>query len=155
MLIEDLKAMASLTSGKQREYFEAMLQGAHTVYCKPMSEVLPEKLLKRVKQVKIEKKQCYKNSTLICMVDAEINYVEGKMECLGIPIEHAWNEYKGQYFDATREIALKEEVQGREYLALGTFDSDDVLGVIMKREYYGGILLEKYLQSKSTTLLKK
>ena len=80
------------------------------------------------------------------MVDAEINYVEGKMECFGIPIEHAWNEYKGQYFDATREIALKEEVQGREYLALGTFDSDDVLGVIMKRKYYGGILLEKHLQ---------
>ena len=35
MLIEELKAIASLTSGKQREYFEVMLQGAHTVYCKP------------------------------------------------------------------------------------------------------------------------
>lgn len=146
MLIDDLKAIASLTSGKQREYFEAMLQSAHTVYCKPMADVLPEKLLKRVKQIKVEKKQCYKNSTLICMVDAEINYVEGNMECFGIPIEHAWNEYKGQYFDATREIALKEEVQGREYLELGIFNSDDVLGVITEREYYGGILFEKYLQ---------
>lgn len=56
MLIEELKAIASLTSGKQREYFEAMLQSAHTVYCKPMSEVLPDNLLKHIKRLKIEKK---------------------------------------------------------------------------------------------------
>lgn len=144
MLMENLKAIANLTSGKQREYFEAMLQGAHTVYCEPMAEVLPDELLKRVKQVKIEKKQCYKNSTLLCQLSPDIRYVEGKMECFGIPIEHSWNEYKGRFFDATREIALKESVVGREYLALGIFEPSEVFNVIVERGYYGDILSEMF-----------
>lgn len=146
MLIDELKNIVNFTSGKQRKYFEAMLQDAYTVYCKPMAEVLPENLLKRVKQVKINKGECYKNSTLICIVDSEINYVEGKMEFFGIPIDHAFNEYKGNYFDATREIALNE-VPGKddEYLCIGVYDFDDVINTIKNTDgFYGGIWSKKY-----------
>ena len=76
MLIEELKAIVSLTSGKQREYFEAMLQSAHIVYCKPMSEVLPDNLLKHIKRLKIEKKQCYKNATLVAGLNDEIEHID-------------------------------------------------------------------------------
>lgn len=146
MLLEELQQSSTITHGKQREYFEAMLQGAHTVYCKPMAEVLPEKLLKRVKQIEIKKHQCYKNSTLICMVDSEINYVEGKMEYFGIPIDHAWNEYKGQYFDATREIALCEiPEKNNKYLCIGVYDFNDVINTINNTDgFYGGIWSKKY-----------
>lgn len=144
MLIEELRAIVSLTSGKQREYFEAMLQGAHTVYCKPMSEVLPDNLLKHIKRLKIEKKQCYKNATLVAGLNDEIHFIDGKMNFLGIPIEHAWNEYHGQYFDVTKEIALKESVDGVEYLSIGEFTYDYVIDVCFKRKFYGSILYEYF-----------
>lgn len=149
MLLEELQQLSTITQGKQREYFEAMLRDARVVRCKPMKDILPEYLVKRIKDtVKIKKKQCYRNATLIAQLDPDIRYVEGKFEFLGISIEHAWNEYKGSFFDVTSEVALKENPGDREYLALGVYTFDEVMDVILKSEVYGGIYQAKFLQTK-------
>lgn len=149
MLLEELQQLSTITQGKQREYFEAMLRDARVVRCKPMKEILPEHLVKRIKDtVKIKKKQCYRNATLIAQLDPDIRYVEGKFEFLGISIEHAWNEYKGSFFDVTSEVALKENPGDREYLALDVYTFDEVMDVILKSEVYGGIYQAKFLQTK-------
>ena len=92
----------------------------------------------------IEKKQCYKNATLVEGLNDEIHFIDGKINFLGIPIEHAWNEYHGQYFDVTKEIALKESVDGVEYLSIGEFTYDYVIDVCFKRKFYGSILYEYF-----------
>lgn len=144
MLLETLQKFAALLSNKQREYFEACLQGAHIVSCKPMAEVLPEDLLRYVKQLKIIPKQCYKNATLIAGLDDEIHFVDGKMDLYGLPIDHAWNEYRGQYFDATKEIALSESPEGCEYLSMGEFTYHYVMNICIQREFYGSVLYETF-----------
>ena len=81
---------------------------------------------------------------MVAGLNDEIHFIDGKMNFLGIPIEHAWNEYHGQYFDVTKEIALKESVDGVEYLSIGEFTYDYVIDVCFKRKFYGSILYEYF-----------
>lgn len=146
MLLQELENICKMTSGKQHEYFQKMLESSHVVNCKKMSEILPKHILECVNCIDIKTGECYRNATLISQLSKDIHYVEGRMEFLGIPIDHAFNEYKGNYFDVTREIAL-HEVPGKddEYLCIGIYDFDDVIDTINNTNgFYGGIWSKKY-----------
>jgi hypothetical protein len=54
-------------------------------------------------------KQCYLNALAVCITNPKVQYVEGYIEVHGVPIEHAWNCYKGKHFDITQEKLEQEE----------------------------------------------
>jgi len=78
---------------------------------------LPRRIAKSVDSIidRIQPGSCYKNAFFGSACDQRINYVLGtayfptsstNMEFL--PIEHAWNEFDGKYFDLTSEIIFKD-----------------------------------------------
>ena len=146
-IIKEIEYLASLTSGKQRKFFDQMLRDAHIVKVERMTDVLSASDVQYLKRViKVKAKECYRNATLIACYMPGIRYVEGKFAPFGFGIEHAWNEYKGHYFDATRELALKEIPDDVEYVALGEYDAPEVMSVCEKREFYGEIYQTRFLQ---------
>lgn len=63
----------------------------------------------RIPKSKINKKQCFGNSAIVASLIEDVDYVEGYAGLnLGgsiLPIEHAWNVYKGNfYFDITSDF---------------------------------------------------
>lgn len=74
-------------------------------------EIQPSKSIEGVnlKQIKAKAKECYLNALGVCMRNHDVEYVEGYLEVHGIPLDHAWNRYKGQDFDLTQEALGKED----------------------------------------------
>ena len=149
MILENLKQLTSLMSGKQREYYDALVASSHVIECEKMADVLPEKIYQRIIAgvVPIQKKECFKNATLVSLTFPDVKYVEGQFECCGIPIDHAWNEYNGHYFDVTREVVLKDDISG-EYVAFTECESSELLDILMECRYYGDVFRTKFLKSK-------
>jgi hypothetical protein len=77
-----------------------VLSSVHTV------EIVSTKDIKAVnlKQIKPKPKNCYLNALAVCMRNHDVKYVEGYIEVHGVPLEHAWNCYKGIHFDVTEEV---------------------------------------------------
>lgn len=71
--------------------------------------------------INIAPKQCYQNAAEVCLAIDGVEYVEGLYGFHGLPISHAWNSYKGQYFDLTMETQGKLE---REHTYLGFMNID-------------------------------
>lgn len=146
VLLKELKAWVDLTDGRQKRYFAKQLSDAHPVSVLPLNDVLTKAQISKVKKLaKPKVKQCYKNATLIAEVlhDIGCGYVEGKMDCHGVGIDHAWNyiERNGKfvYFDATMELALMRDPSKVEYLALHEYTLNDVQSVIFETGYYGDV----------------
>ena len=95
---------------------------------------------------RIKVKECFKNSYMVCSYIPKINYVEGMISVLGIPLDHAWNSYKGQYFDLTEEIVLKalEKSSKLEYLKILDMDLGTVTEMASETMVYDTYLKTYY-----------
>jgi len=78
---------------------------------------LPINIVKSIEENtdKIKPKSCFQNAFYGSASDYRVNYVLGmayiplsKYDKVFLPIEHAWNEYDGKYFDLTSEIIFKD-----------------------------------------------
>lgn len=104
-----LKAQALLPMAEERKKFvEWQLWEARSVKVSPISE-LPESIrgfiLSHTKHAPPRIKECFANAANLSLSNEYINYHEGLASSI-IPVEHAWNSYKGIHFDITSEIAL-------------------------------------------------
>lgn len=147
-IIEELKGFASLTSGRQRDYFDQMLRDAHVVKVFRMSEVLTKEQIDIIRSLGVEVKQCYKNATLITQAIPEIEYIEGKTSIFkdfSPSIDHAWNKLGDKYFDATAEI-IHKGLFG-EYVSLIEVSSEEVMNIAIENEFYGEVYNTKFKKS--------
>jgi len=145
-----LKALSDITSGKQKEYYQTLLDNLHKVNVGSYrdSEVLTyhiDNLRKRMPKTDTfcQKKGCYDTAINVSVRirDIDINYVEGYVQSM-IPIVHAWNYYEDEniYFDLINDIAWEGGGHFNEYyeiLNLGRFDLADA---IAHSGYAGGFL---------------
>lgn len=146
-IIEEFKSFASLTSGRQREYFDQVLRDAHVVKVVKLADVLTKAQIDIIRSLNLRQKECYRNATLISCAIPGCNYIEGKFAPFGFGIEHAWNEYKGKYFDATNELVLNSIPEETEYVALGEYTAPEVMAVCERQGVYGEIYFTKFLKS--------
>lgn len=83
----------------------------------PELKKIIDEFLKKNKS-KIQIKACYHNAAITMKASPDIEYVEGYagLDLIGerlIPIEHAWNVYKGTFhFDLTSEVVHGEKGLG-------------------------------------------
>ena len=148
-LLAEIQALRDLTTGRQREYFEAMLAGAKPVTCTPLADVFTEREIELIHVgVQPRKKECYRNAHLMTAYFPDVEYVEGKvgLDC-GITIDHAFNRRGKHYFDVTWELALENSVEGVNYLSIGEYDAETVNKVAFETEVYGDIFRNLYIKS--------
>lgn len=148
-LLAEIQALRDLTTGRQREYFEAMLAGAKPVACTPLVDVFTEHEIELIRVgVQPRKKECYRNAHLMTAYFDDVEYVEGKvgLDC-GIAIDHAFNRRGDHYFDVTWEIALENSVEGVDYLSIGEYDAETVNKVAFETGVYGDIFRNLYIKS--------
>lgn len=148
-VIDNLKLIASVTDGYQRDYYEQMLKDARIVKCSSVYDVFNEDEIARIKKlVRPKKKECYANAYHLtsCGIP-NVLYCEGYMSLKGLPIEHAFNKVGDKYVDITAELALGEDVDGNEYVLLGEYDGDTALQTMAEDGYYGGVYNKMFLKN--------
>ena len=140
-LIEDIEAIATLTSGKQKKYFEDMLKAAQPVEISSIHEVFSTTEIKKIKDlVRPKMKKCYRNAHLLtCLFPDRVKYVDGRVfaKDVGIPIDHAFNRVGDKYVDITFEMVVEKDVSKCDYIKFGEYDIEQVDETAEKTGYYG------------------
>ena len=149
-IISFIKKLAMITDGYQKQFYEKMVSDAKIVKCTSIYNIFTEDEIRKIKRnVRPVAKECYKNSYRLieCEIIPEINYCEGYMSCMGVPVEHAFNKVNDKYIDITAELVLERDVDGDEYVVLGEYTKEDVLDIMFETQYYGGIYYNKFIKS--------
>ena len=84
---------------------------------------------------------CYQNSAEACLEIEGVKYVEGIFGSI-LPISHAWNSYKGIYFDLTIEYNRLEEE--RMYLQLMDIEAQKLRRYLFELKYWGNFTTYHY-----------
>jgi hypothetical protein len=133
-----LDQVISITSGKQKEWFEWQRNNGKEVVIEEPEDVFP-KITREWSKKNLKVKDCYKNATTITGIDPEIKYVEGIMMLYGqIPIDHAWNSYKGRYFDATSHLWNPSDEKNIHYKLI-ELDYNSLWEILRETKVYGEI----------------
>ena len=141
-IIKEIRWFESMTSGKQKAFYRQMLDDARQVDVVPMSDVFTKDEIDLIKWVvKPQSKQCYRNAHLLTlMFPTRLKYVEGHMNvCNVLTTEHAFNKIGDKYIDITMELALGQDPSGIEYVALKSYDKDDIERIASETGMYGGM----------------
>lgn len=131
--------MVKITSGKQQDYFRAQLNSAKPVKVESLHSVLSLDEIRVVKRLGIKVKECYHNAWKVATTIPGVKYVEGYTFLYGIPIEHAWNEKDGKYFDVTEELALQNKLNS-DYTAILELDELEVYRYAEKTGHSGSYI---------------
>lgn len=128
-MISHLKRLASITSGRQREFFIFELQHAKEVAPVSIHDVFTSEEIDWImEEVRPLKKHCFKNATLIAQLFPDVVYVEGELGIAGVVgTEHAFNRRGDKYFDITAEICLGKDVTKESYISILEEDDKDAL----------------------------
>lgn len=100
-----------------------------------------------LKYEKLQKKQCYYNSYKLTAHNSDVKYIDGFSSIHGIPIEHAWNYYKGIYFDLTREIVLKDDVTKIDYVEILKLNQKEVFKFASKTGHSGSYISVYFIKN--------
>lgn len=156
-LLNYLEQMSKMNfGGKQGEFFNWQLHNA-----KQIKLTLTEEIRKRYPDIddflnlnQVVQKQCYKNASRLTTHVEGVHYVEGLISCYGIPIEHAWNEIDGLYFDTTKDIALKDH-EINDYIEIMNLNDQDVFKYMDVTGTYGSFIGNKFLDDTSIEKAEK
>lgn len=153
----EVKIVATIMSGRQREFYDQMIKDAKDCKVVPLSEALSKKDIQQIKSIiKPQPKMCYKNAHLLTNIIPGAVYVEGKVTCLGaFGIEHAWNKVGDKYVDITMELALGRDVNEEEYMSLGEYDEETITRITNRTEFYGNIYNELYKEKKTIIIWQR
>jgi len=148
-IISFLEKLTQITSGYQRQMYEKMLSDSKIIRCTSIYSIFSEDEIRKIKmEIHPRQKECYKNSYLLTECDIpDIMYCEGYMSCMGIPIEHAFNKVGDKYIDITAELALHRDIDNDEYVVFGEYTNKEVMDVISKTKFYGGIYNKLFIES--------
>lgn len=157
-IIKELCQLAEIMSGMSKKYYESMIADATPIRITPLSEVFNKYEIDMIKRViKPEAKQCYKNASDLCVLFPDrVKYVEGRFTVCGLfSTEHAWNKVGDKYVDITAELALNNNINEEEYVALGEYEYEETLSYLYKSKVYGGIYERKFLENYGKDLSNK
>lgn len=128
-IIGQIRQIASMTSGRQKEFFTFKLEHAKEVAPVSIRDVFTAEEIERIKrEVRPEKKHCFKNATLMAQYFPDVVYVEGELGIMGvIGTEHAFNRKGDKYFDVTMEMCLGKDVTKESYVSILEEDDKDAL----------------------------
>lgn len=92
---------------------------------------------------------CFKMAANLTMFNSDIKYVEGMISYAGVPIDHAWNEYDGMYFDITDEVAFADRggIKAEEHGKIVTYSTDELYKYMRKTAAYGSYITYYYKDS--------
>lgn len=62
-----------------------------------------------------EPKGCFLTAWMCCMYLEGVSYVEGYIHRLGLPFQHAWNEWNDHHFDLTDELIFDDGNETTHY----------------------------------------
>lgn len=137
--------LISITSGKQKEFFEFQRKNAKPVDVVKTKDVLTPAQIRAISRLEIIPKQCYVNAARVAQIIPGAKYVEGHVMVMNIiPIDHAWNELNGKYFDVTADIALKGNSKMSDYTSVLEFDNKKLGEYMLKTETYGSYIGEVF-----------
>ena len=137
--------LISITSGKQKEFFEFQRKNAKPVDVLKTKDVLTPSQIRSINRLDIIPKQCYVNAARVAQMIPGAKYVEGHVMIMDmIPIDHAWNELNGKYFDVTIDIALKGDSKMSDYTSILEFDNEKLNQYMVKTEKYGPYIGEVF-----------
>lgn len=142
-MIRQIRRIASITSGRQKEFFNFKLEHAKEVAPVSIRDVFTDEEIERIKrEVRPEKKHCFKNATLMTQLFPDVVYVEGELGIMGvIGTEHAFNRKGDKYFDVTMEMCLGKDVTKESYVSILEEDDKDALTCfIMDTKTYGAYI---------------
>lgn len=137
-----LSLFAQSSSGVQSALYKQKLKDANSVDIVSLKDVFTDEEIRAIKRyVRPRPKECYRNAYNLAdyFRDKGVKYVEGYLNVHGLPIEHAFNELDGVYFDCTIELALNKNVTDDTYVSIGEFDVDEVREVLLQNKFYGQI----------------
>lgn len=78
-IINEIQAMQRITTGKQREYYSDLLQTVKPVNVVSVKDVFtPEQISLIRRNIRPQKKQCYRNAGLLSSLFPDVKYIEGK-----------------------------------------------------------------------------
>lgn len=156
-IISYMRQIASITSGRQKEFFTFKLEHAKEVALVSIRDVFTAEEIERIKrEVRPEKKHCFKNATLMTKLFPDVVYVEGELGIAGvIGTEHAFNRKGDKYFDITVEMCLGSDVTKESYVSiLEEDDKDALIQFIMDTKVYDAYIpyyYKKILTTRITT----
>jgi len=134
--INYLENLVKITHGKQQDYFRAQLNVAKPVKVESLHSVLSPDEISVVKRLGIKAKGCYHNAWKVATTIPGVKYVEGYTFLYGVPIEHAWNEKDGKYFDVTEELALQNRLNS-DYTVILELDKFEIYKYAEKTGHSG------------------
>lgn len=142
-LIENLRQINGIMSGKQKEYHDIIIKHAKVVHCVPMSEVLTPEQIERIKiAVEPKPKECFKNAQNVVRYIPGTVYVEGQCGVCGcVGVEHGFNRIGDKYFDVTAELALGEDVTKEDYVSIMEVTNGyDILSALVELACYTALI---------------
>lgn len=142
-LIETLRQINGMLSGKQKEYHDIVMKHAKAVRCVPIAEVLTPEQIERIKTiVNPQVKECFKNAQNVVRYIPGTVYVEGQFGIGGvIGVEHGFNRIGDKYFDVTAELALGKDVTKEDYISImEVTDGYDILSAQFELECYTALI---------------
>ena len=108
-----LEIMSNFEGNLWTDIAKAKLNALTEVEVVPLSELFDKKTITEIKKrVRPVPKECYSNSfhTAEFLSEFDVEYCEGYIVFMGIPIEHAFNKIGDKYFDVTQELAFPNRV---------------------------------------------
>ena len=105
---------------------------------------LNKKLPKFLERYKPKYKECYYQA-LFCSIELSVDYVEGYVIYLGLPMLHAWNCYKGQHFDIIDLILYNGKI-GNHYKIL-YLPREKVMEYAVELEQTGSFINHHYIKN--------
>lgn len=167
-ITEYIDAVATMNvNADQHAFFEQQKADARPVQCVRMCDVFTPGQLEIIRDnFKCERKQCYKNASLLMTIIAHpfgrmmfpqpAKYVEGFFcEKDLFPIEHAFVKVGDKYIDPTAECALHLDVRQIEYVSLIELDAQTMARYQNETGYYGNLYKYHYLTVHHPEFAKK
>lgn len=138
-LLENMKRIESIVSGKQKKFWSLKLSKAKHIHVSSIYDVFDKETVEYIKEVVRPKpKRCFANAQRFAINFPAFNkYVEGEWGMGGcIGIEHAFNCINGVYVDITAELVLGYDVTKEDYLSIIEISDEKVLEYCRKFEAY-------------------
>lgn len=144
-----LETYVNLTKGSDMgNFYKQQLKDLKPVQLESVYDIFtPEQIDIIKKVVNPQQHECYKNSFTMVSYFPFVHYVEGFVNFGVMNIEHAFNSYKGHYFDITTELVLNSKPQEEGYSLIGEYNSDEVMEVFYRNKCTGSFYTYKYNQS--------
>lgn len=132
-----IEYLSVMSSGFKAEYWQNVRRTCRSIRIELIENVLSKDEIYEIIQYAMPHvKECFANAFHIASI-GDYDYVEGMVNCYGMPIDHAWNKTKDErYFDATFD--LLGMARGDEYTSFYEGNYFDINRLSLESGVYGG-----------------